>query len=72
VVESSGLLNRRRGLNLYRGFESLPLRQINNLRSVGKLRFGLVVLAGERSLTCSHSSYSAGTTLPELELPKLC
>ena len=22
------LLNRRRGLNLYRGFESLPLRQI--------------------------------------------
>jgi HAD superfamily hydrolase (TIGR01509 family) len=27
VVESSGLLNRRRGLNLYRGFESPPLRQ---------------------------------------------
>ncbi len=28
MVESSGLLNRRRGLNLYRGFESPPLRQI--------------------------------------------
>jgi hypothetical protein len=28
VVESSGLLNRRRALKLYRGFESLPLRQI--------------------------------------------
>ena len=27
MVESSGLLNRRTGLNLYRGFESLPLRQ---------------------------------------------
>ena len=27
MVESSGLLNRRRGLNLYRGFESPPLRQ---------------------------------------------
>jgi hypothetical protein len=27
VVESTGLLNRRRGLNLYRGFESPPLRQ---------------------------------------------
>jgi hypothetical protein len=26
VVESSGLLNRRRALKLYRGFESLPLR----------------------------------------------
>jgi hypothetical protein len=26
VVESSGLLNRRTGLNLYRGFESPPLR----------------------------------------------
>jgi hypothetical protein len=37
VVESSGLLNRRRGLNLYRGFESPPLRhiflfKINNLQ----------------------------------------
>ena len=30
MVESSGLLNRRRGLNLYRGFESPPLRQIPN------------------------------------------
>ena len=27
MVESSGLLNRRTGLNLYRGFESPPLRQ---------------------------------------------
>ena len=27
MVESSGLLNRRRALKLYRGFESLPLRQ---------------------------------------------
>ena len=27
MVESSGLLNRRRGINLYRGFESPPLRQ---------------------------------------------
>ena len=30
MVESSGLLNRRRGLNLYRGFESPPLRQIKS------------------------------------------
>jgi hypothetical protein len=30
VVESSGLLNRRRGLNLYRGFESLPLRHLTH------------------------------------------
>ena len=28
MVESSGLLNRRRGLNLYRGFESPPLRHL--------------------------------------------
>ena len=28
MVESSGLLNRRTGLNLYRGFESPSLRQI--------------------------------------------
>ncbi len=28
MVESSGLLNRRTGLNLYRGFESPPLRQL--------------------------------------------
>ena len=28
MVESSGLLNRRRGINLYRGFESPPLRQL--------------------------------------------
>jgi hypothetical protein len=26
VAETSGLLNRRRGLNLYHGFESRPLR----------------------------------------------
>ena len=32
MVESSGLLNRRRGLNLYRGFESPPLRQNNPFR----------------------------------------
>ena len=29
MVESSGLLNRRSALKRYRGFESLPLRQIN-------------------------------------------
>ena len=28
------MLNRRRGLNLYRGFESLPLRHFSNLRSI--------------------------------------
>ena len=33
MVESSGLLNRRRALKLYRGFESLPLRQLNHLHS---------------------------------------
>ena len=27
-AEGGGLLNRYRGLNLYRGFESLPLRQL--------------------------------------------
>ena len=34
MVESSGLLNRRRALKLYRGFESLPLRQINYLHGI--------------------------------------
>jgi hypothetical protein len=34
VVESSGLLNRRRVISFYRGFESPPLRQIpNSIRS---------------------------------------
>ena len=30
---SEGLLNRRRGINLYRGFESPPLRQTNQQRA---------------------------------------
>jgi hypothetical protein len=29
VAERAGLLNRCTGLNLYRGFESLPLRHID-------------------------------------------
>ena len=29
MAEGNGLLNRHTGLNLYRGFESLPLRQIS-------------------------------------------
>ena len=33
MVESSGLLNRRRALKLYRGFESLPLRQNHRLQT---------------------------------------
>ena len=41
MVESSGLLNRRRALKLYRGFESLPLRQhssfLNQLLTVAQL-----------------------------------
>jgi hypothetical protein len=37
VVESSGLLNRRRALKLYRGFESLPLRQFVLITELGKL-----------------------------------
>ena len=36
MVESSGLLNRRTGLNLYRGFESPPLRQPNKYRLYAK------------------------------------
>jgi hypothetical protein len=38
VVESSGLLNRRTGLNLYRGFESPSLRH-NSTTPVGTRRF---------------------------------
>ena len=34
MVESSGLLNRRRRLKLYRGFESPPLRQIRYDRPI--------------------------------------
>jgi hypothetical protein len=33
VVESSGLLNRRTGLNLYRGFKSHPLRHFKGLQA---------------------------------------
>ena len=46
MVESSGLLNRRTGLNLYRGFESLPLRQP---LGIDQLQPGsLFVLAGQQ------------------------
>jgi hypothetical protein len=41
VVESSGLLNRRRGLNLYRGFESPPLRQRFQVRFTVSALFDL-------------------------------
>ena len=33
MAERAGLLNRYTGLNLYRGFESLPLRRTDNQRS---------------------------------------
>jgi hypothetical protein len=50
VVESSGLLNRRRGLNLYRGFESPPLRQLifhipQPVRKIRKWRSFLAFIA---------------------------
>ena len=46
MVESSGLLNRRRGINLYRGFESLSLRHFF-LRK-------LLILQGAESTECAE------------------
>ena len=49
MVESSGLLNRRRGNNLYRGFESLPLRH-GTLRGSIANRCDLLPLPSNRSI----------------------
>jgi hypothetical protein len=50
VVESSGLLNRRTDLNLFRGFESPPLRQ-NIIKD-------LAVFRGLRRAVSDKSSYT--------------
>jgi hypothetical protein len=39
VAERAGLLNRYTSLNLYRGFESLPLRKLFNARFIGHFCF---------------------------------
>ena len=47
MVESSGLLNRRRGLNLYRGFESLPLRHVSLKElTASSIRFSALINDG--------------------------
>ncbi len=72
MVESSGLLNRRRGLNLYRGFESPPLRQINHLRPISRT-LGSQYLTGAawggKNGPAYRASLLAGTAAPICERP---
>jgi hypothetical protein len=66
VVESSGLLNRRRGLNLYRGFESLPLRHVSLKElTASSIRFSALINDGapepgeHATLNCGKAVYFA-------------
>ncbi len=67
MAEGNGLLNRRRGLNLYRGFKSLPLRHVSSWRTPGISvligLFALVLVLG--TVGCrpkSESSTAPGTS----------
>ena len=51
VVEGTSLLRKHMGLNLYRGFESLRLRQNTNARFCGRFYFVIHILFAQQTRT---------------------